>query len=172
MRLLNINDLKFKVFKEKDLPPYAIASHRWQDGETTYRDIRKRTFDGPGYKKVKRFCKFAKTMNERRRQQRSRIQDIEWIWIDTCCIDHDASQDVQENINSMYKYYERATECYAYLFDVRDAKAEAEVLRSSWFQRGWTLQELLAPKNLIFVDASWNMYVAQWDVQKPPTSQT
>lgn len=27
--------------------------------------------------------------------------------------------------------------------------------KSSWFTRGWTLQELLAPKNLLFFDTFW-----------------
>jgi hypothetical protein len=156
MRLLNIETLEFKAFKGKDLPPYAIASHRWRDGEASYHDIRKQRFRGEGYKKVKRFCKFAQKMNNLRRQEVGQPQIIEWIWIDTCCIDHGSSQDVSESIASMYKYYERAAECYAYLFDVSDAFKLPE---SCWFTRGWTLQELLAPSRLIIINANWEMYV-------------
>jgi hypothetical protein len=30
-----------------------------------------------------------------------------------------------------------------------------QFVRSQWFQRGWTLQELLAPKNIEFFDRDW-----------------
>jgi hypothetical protein len=62
----------------------------------------------------------------------------------------------------MYRYYEQATECYAYLFDVSrktdNAPSHSELLQSSWFTRGWTLQELLAPSLVIFITADWEVY--------------
>lgn len=61
----------------------------------------------------------------------------------------------------MFDWYRRAKICYAYLCDV-EAKGErnrSEWLsvfkRSTWFTRGWTLQELLAPRELMFVCADW-----------------
>lgn len=63
----------------------------------------------------------------------------------------------------MYQWYERAEICYAYLADVRMvedkhgnwAKSRAQFRRSSWFSRGWTLQELLAPRAVLFFDRYW-----------------
>ena len=44
--------------------------------------------------------------------------------------------------------------CYVYLSDVKGKAADA-LQKSRWFTRGWTLQELLAPRNVIFYDATW-----------------
>jgi hypothetical protein len=60
----------------------------------------------------------------------------------------------------MYKWYQQAEVCYAFLSDVpldneHRAVPGSAFRRSKWFTRGWTLQELLAPKNLIFYDQKW-----------------
>lgn len=61
----------------------------------------------------------------------------------------------------MYIYYRNAEECYAYLNDVSadlDQNGKLDALRrSKWFTRGWTLQELLAPTELYFLDSSWKI---------------
>ncbi|KAK3629654.1 hypothetical protein LTR22_021824 [Elasticomyces elasticus] len=62
----------------------------------------------------------------------------------------------------MFAWYKNAAVCYAYLCDVPAtfegaaavAKAFAE---SEWFDRGWTLQELLAPRDVIFCDRAWQV---------------
>ena len=63
----------------------------------------------------------------------------------------------------MYAWYENAEICYAYLADVKMVEDEhgnwensrAEFRHSAWFTRGWTLQELLAPKQVLFLDRDW-----------------
>jgi hypothetical protein len=72
---------------------------------------------------------------------------------DRCCIDKTSSAELSEAINSMYQWYKESTICYAYLCDVREDK---DFERSVWFSRGWTLQELIAPRNLRFYDIAWN----------------
>ena len=64
----------------------------------------------------------------------------------------------------MYQWYKNATVCIVYLKDVtsrpstrRDSKAYAEFAASSWFERGWTLQELLAPDIVVFCNADWEV---------------
>ena len=93
---------------------------------------------------------------------RSRDPPIEYVWIDTCCIDKRDSAELAESINSMYTWYGNAQECYAYLADVgvtisRNGKTlPAKTLdQSDWFTRGWTLQELLAPQRVDFYNAEW-----------------
>lgn len=80
--------------------------------------------------------------------------------MDTCCIDRSSSADLSEAINSMYQWYGQAIFCIAYLADISIAKDETRVERkrfweSEWFKRGWTLQELLASREVFFCDRSW-----------------
>ena len=80
-----------------------------------------------------------------------------WVWIDTCCIDKKSSAELSEAINSMYRWYQNAAECYAYLRDVDSPDSIPQICRTEWWIRGWTLQELLAPDRLVFLDCSWNV---------------
>lgn len=78
--------------------------------------------------------------------------DYEYIWIDTLCIDKSSSSELSENIISMYNIYMYAKYvqvhlCKDYIID--DIK---NMLNDEWFSRGWTLQEYLANKELIFYD--------------------
>ena len=101
-----------------------------------------------GFSKVDKCCALA------------RSDGWEYVWIDNCCIDQKSSADLSEAINSMYRWYKNAVVCYAYLADisvsVRRTDSPRKKLRESrWFTRGWTLQELLAPKFVIFYDRDW-----------------
>ncbi|WAO87254.1 HET and ankyrin domain protein [Fusarium falciforme] len=53
----------------------------------------------------------------------------------------------------MYRWYQEAEICYAYLADV----PSREFSQSRWFTRGWTLQELIAPSTVIFFDKEWEV---------------
>ncbi|THU82301.1 hypothetical protein K435DRAFT_934056, partial [Dendrothele bispora CBS 962.96] len=62
----------------------------------------------------------------------------------------------------MYNYYSEAHVCVAYLSDLENGwnKATAQEMpsrlrRCKWFTRGWTLQELIAPHHLVFLDEDW-----------------
>ncbi|QIW96626.1 hypothetical protein AMS68_002144 [Peltaster fructicola] len=50
-------------------------------------------------------------------------------------------------MNRMYQYYANAKVCYVYLVDVDGLD---DFVSSRWHRRGWTLQELIAPKELQF----------------------
>lgn len=147
MRLLNTSTLEFKDFFKP--PPYAILSHRWGEDEVWFDDHeRGSNRDGPGYQKIISCCAFA--------QSRGR----DWVWIDTCCIDKRSSAELSEAINSMWEWYGKAEECYAHLADVSGSSRGGPFdttlgTPSAWFNRGWTLQELLAPRIVIFCDTEW-----------------
>jgi Heterokaryon incompatibility protein (HET) len=125
--------------------PYAILSHTWTDQEVTYQDLIRGTGkDKSGYEKIK-FC----------REQAAK-DDLQYFWVDTCCIDKSNAVELSTAINSMFRWYRNAKKCYVYLTDVlvpandRDAVPrvstwEAAFRDSRWFTRGWTLQELIAP---------------------------
>jgi hypothetical protein len=154
MRLLRCTpnrDLQLVSVNDDHPPPYAILSHTWSEGqEVTYDELVAGTGkEKTGYAKIV-FC-----------VDRAGEDGIEYCWVDTCCIDKSAHQEVQTAINSMFRWYQGAAKCYAYLSDVQvprevsDAQAfpiswMQPFRQSRWFTRGWTLQELLAPANVEF----------------------
>ena len=168
MRLLHTKTRQFEEFFDSKIPQYAILSHRWGDGEVSFKEMRKGTASHKsGMDKIDRFCRLAATRN------------FDWAWIDTCCIDKRSSAELSEAINAMFKWYQRSGECYVHLSDVEYSSDELQLIRerkdvrqrfvdwsplsarfrqSSWFTRGWTLQELLAPQKskVLFFDANWN----------------
>ncbi|KAK8052467.1 HET-domain-containing protein [Apiospora rasikravindrae] len=85
---------------------------------------------------------------------------VAYVWVDTCCIDKSSSAVLSEAINSMFAWYEGARVCYVLLDDVfadntQDAESRSrpssdDMAQSEWFGRGWTLQELIAPKRVKF----------------------
>ncbi|KAI1792775.1 hypothetical protein LXA43DRAFT_315572 [Ganoderma leucocontextum] len=81
------------------------------------------------------------------------------LWIDSCCIDKTSSSELSEAINSMYLWYRHASVCYAYLADVPSRASalarDRAIRRSKWFTRGWTLQELIAPRIVVFLSSQW-----------------
>jgi len=162
MRLLNIHTFEFAEFEGDDLPPYKITSHRWTNDELTWRDVLKnKRLDSKGYIKVRGFCQFIIDDNERLRQHIDNdLSAWEWIWIDTACIDNRSSAEVSASINSMFSWYAWALECIAYLPDVPSLRLGEDAVmvafrESEWFTRGWTLQELLVPRMVIFVNEDW-----------------
>ncbi|GAW23120.1 hypothetical protein ANO14919_126700 [Xylariales sp. No.14919] len=130
---------------------YAILSHVWEENEIIFEDI---IVDD--------------SVQSKRRASRHKIHKAceqaakdgyPYIWIDTCCIDKRSSAELSEAINSMFAWYRDAAICYAYLndapADLNTGVAKAEFTKSKWFRRGWTLQELLAPREVQFFSGDW-----------------
>ncbi|KAJ4305075.1 hypothetical protein N0V90_000605 [Kalmusia sp. IMI 367209] len=142
------------------IPCYAILSHTWeedQEQEVTFQDlkegIRKKK---NGYEKIQ-FC--------RQQAERDRLR---YFWVDTCCINKIHIVELQGAINSMFRWYRNATKYYVYLRDVSTAGMETSnesaslnwesaFRNSRWFTRGWTLQELLAPRSVEFFSREHTM---------------
>ncbi|RYP46812.1 hypothetical protein DL768_007017 [Monosporascus sp. mg162] len=151
MRLINVKTSKFEEFPEHQTPSYAILSHTWGSDveELTFRDVEKGITKKPGVGSVKLQGCCQQAMKDR----------VGYIWIDTCCIDKSNLVELNEAINSMFRWYQRASVCYAYLSDVpggQNPREDGSKFRTSrWFRRGWTLQELLAPRRLVFYGSKW-----------------
>ena len=69
----------------------------------------------------------------------------------------------------MYRWYHGSAVCYAYLSDVewkpQDVEASRKAFKQSlWFTRGWTLQELLAPNSVTFLDRNWVDFGCKMDL--------
>ncbi|KAL9579019.1 MAG: hypothetical protein Q9203_006880 [Teloschistes exilis] len=143
MRLIDTYTLTLQEFNEVDIPAYAILSHTWGDGEVSFQDFEKPSSKTlTGYTKITKCCEVA------------RSDGWQHVWVDTCCIDKTSSAELSEAINSMYRWYEEAQVCYVYMVDVKTGSAD-EFETSRWFERGWTLQELLASNIVIFYDSNW-----------------
>lgn len=149
MRLLRFDDwgqLSLVEFTG-NIPPYAILSHTWGPDaeEVTYEDIIHNTgHDKIGYKKIL-FC-----------GSQASKDGLQYFWVDTCCIEKKSSAKLTESINSMFEWYRRAVVCYVTLEDLAPSCVlTRELERCRWFERGWTLQELLAPKHVQFYDSTW-----------------
>ncbi|KAN0099279.1 hypothetical protein V8E51_013054 [Hyaloscypha variabilis] len=132
MRLLNVQTRQLHdFFHLGDPPPYAILSYTWDSTEVTLRDIKNNTAPSHlDYRKIN-----------------------------------------YTSINSIFQWYGRSEVCYAFLPNVvaiddqlwdlvKDGHLEDdehEIFYSSHFTRSrwFTLQELLAPKRIVFFGFNW-----------------
>ncbi|PPJ60847.1 hypothetical protein CBER1_07233 [Cercospora berteroae] len=163
MRLLHTETRQLREFLDGNPPnEYFTLSHRWTGDEISYKEYCKGTkVDSPGYKKVEDCCKFLQAKH-----------GSSWVWIDTICIDKRSSAELSEAINSMWEWYWGAKTCYAYLADVDISpgsehenvcdesymkELESQLRNSEWFCRGWTLQELLAPRRVQILNQNWQI---------------
>ncbi|GAB7360740.1 hypothetical protein MBLNU230_g0614t1 [Neophaeotheca triangularis] len=163
LHLINVKTLQLESFSAPG-PSYAILSHTWEGAEVSYRELRRRpAIHKEGYAKIQGACLQA-------------LRDgLNYLWVDTCCINKSNNAELAESITSMFKWYKSASICYVYMRDVRanvklqlaDADIQQVVPGSSlqktlsafqdsrWFTRGWTLQELLASPRIIFFGSDW-----------------
>ena len=155
MRLINVDSLDIES-SLRETEQYAILSHRWGTLEVKFADwasvidkvkdqITKPQVDDPttGINKIAKACLQCRNLK------------LRYLWIDTCCIDKRSTSEESESINSMFSWYQEAKFCLVYLQDIGKGSSKA-FSESEWFTRGWTLQELLAPKDVTFFDRDWN----------------
>ncbi|KAM6528033.1 hypothetical protein FALCPG4_009062 [Fusarium falciforme] len=149
MRLLDTSSYELTEFLGDKIPPYVILSHTWGDEEVLFLDIQSKTAQSKrGHDKLVGCCRKAAE------------DGFKWVWIDTCCIDKSSSAELSEAINSMYQWYRDSVICYVYLEDVMEVLPTPGMnskyfTESRWFTRGWTLQELIAPRTVEFYTLDW-----------------
>ncbi|KAI0742506.1 heterokaryon incompatibility protein-domain-containing protein [Daedaleopsis nitida] len=155
-------ELQFFVSPESvPSPGFAILSHVWQQDEQTFQELQAlrskcaSTGENPrefASEKIRKCCQLAQR------------HGYAWLWVDTCCIDKTSSAELSEAINSMFRYYSAAGICYAFLQDVplrRTDNITDLFARSKWYTRGWTLQELIAPRVVLFLSESWDVLASK-----------
>lgn len=162
MRLLHTKELEFYEFGGREVPNYAIHSHTWGNEEVTLQDIKTN-----GAVKLRGYEKVSKARSV------AAADGFDYVWIDTCCIDKTSSAELSEALNSMYRWYQEAGECYAYLADVLHNSVNRvtgvtgpEFWNSRWFTRGWTLQELITPLSVIFLNDEWQEFGTKSNLQR------
>jgi len=134
-------------------PPSLTDLHTWEpDEEVSYQEM-KAAAQVPkhparqrsGFRKIHKTCELA------------RAEGIGYAWIDTCCIDRSSSAELSEAINSMIRWYQSAEICFAYLSNLTPGSQnslKARMAGCKWFTRGWCLQELIAPREVVFLDST------------------
>ena len=154
MRLINTTTLLFEEFLGRNIPKYAILSHTWEDEEVSFKDMETGGAAAKqGYRKIEMTCQIA------------RDAKLDHAWVDTCCIDKSSSAELSEAINSMFRWYQRAEVCFAYLSDLPASPSSNDgLVNCRWFKRGFTLQELIAPTNLSFFDVEWILRGSKTDL--------
>ncbi|KAN0089131.1 hypothetical protein V8E51_019391 [Hyaloscypha variabilis] len=157
MRLINARTLTLEQFHTSEVPRFAILSHTWGSAveEVSFQDMSANmstAMEKPGFQKIRRACELAV------------LASLEYIHIDTCCIDKTSSAELREGVNSAFSWFQRATICYVYLEDVTPEPDIEKMLHIGspfiscrWFTRGWTLPELIAPPVVHFFDCEWNL---------------
>lgn len=167
MRLISTKNLQVVSIREDAIPPYAILSHTWGEDEVTLQDMQ--GFGAKWLSSPNRINILKPTQGLQKVLDAAKVaasEGYDWIWIDTCCIDKTSSSELSEAINSMYRWYQGSEICLVYL---EDAKIGADDLQDSsdeslmrlirdsrWITRGWTLQELLAPRSVSFYSEDWS----------------
>ncbi|KAH8668965.1 hypothetical protein BX600DRAFT_480853 [Xylariales sp. PMI_506] len=145
MRLLCLKTDQVHCFSEK-VPPYAILSPSWGDGndDITWKGG---VFHGP----------------ELLSRDNLDGLEVEWLWVDTRCIDRSCHAELTEAINSMFRWYQQSQACFVYLDDFSYDASECQsndlqelLSLCRWFRRGWTLQELIAPHTIKFFAPDWS----------------
>ncbi|KAF7534084.1 hypothetical protein G7054_g6541 [Neopestalotiopsis clavispora] len=171
MRLINTKHFLDKneiAFQDRDSicdEPYAILSHTWgrqlkeeadgtlvwggEDDEILFADVGKTDTSEKkpdAWKKIQKACQAA--------QQ----QQCNYLWVDTCCFNKESSAELDESINAMFAWYQQSKVCLVYLADLEVDSVqvqEDDEKQCRWFKRGWTLQELIAPKKVDFYNRDW-----------------
>lgn len=159
MRLVDVKTFELVEFVGEHVPPYAVLSHRWgkASDEVSF-ELMSNSL--PKAQELKGFAKIAHCAHQ------AEAEGLQYCWVDTCCIDKKSSAELSEAINSMFALYQSARVCYAYLEDVVapipafDSPEsyddwESHFIQSQWFTRGWTLQELIAPRFVRFYSKDW-----------------
>jgi hypothetical protein len=175
MRLLHTSSLTLHEYFDESVPPYGILSHTWAENEeVSYQEmlnLSSLVMAKTGYQKI---INCAHTIKE---------LGYDYVWIDTCCIDKSSSAELSESINSMYNFYKNSKVCLAYMADVHRDTGQPSLDESAfkswglpenypnfqssrWFTRGWTLQELIAPTNVVFYDSEWQVIARIQEIAK------
>jgi hypothetical protein len=173
MRLLRAIDLTFHEFEGSSIPPYAILSHRWEGEEVTYQEFKDRTTateSKSGFKKILHCCNQALSdrisfvwvdtccIDKSSSAELSEAINSMYAWYQRSQVCYAYLSDVHawdtylpEDadgawVNSIYLYNKGG---YWYT-EGGSSEFIMRVMKSKWWTRGWTLQELIAPASVMF----------------------
>ncbi|KAK3374624.1 heterokaryon incompatibility protein-domain-containing protein [Podospora didyma] len=132
MRLINVEPLAMEEFY-RNIPRYAILSHRWEEEEVTFKDYKFPNLSAARQMKAFRKILFC--------AEQARKDEVGYFWIDTCCTDKSSSAELSEAINSMYTWYRDSLYCYVCMVD--DSGLEGKLLTATGISKA-TLRDFSA----------------------------
>jgi hypothetical protein len=182
MRLLKVHSLELELveFFGDRIPEYAILSHTWGDDEVLYQDLQTGDYRQKlGYAKIRYTCEQARKddlrwcwvdtccIDKSSSAELSEAINSMFNWYRRARVCYTYLADVHKAGRS----YVISSEARAGPADGEPAnnkpaiteradpsaleKLTKAIYDSRWFDRGWTLQELIAPRHLQFYDHSW-----------------
>ncbi|KAF2804773.1 HET-domain-containing protein [Mytilinidion resinicola] len=143
----NVNDQLECRFIETTLesnPQYIAASYVWGDKANPSTILCHGTY-----------LPITRNLDAALRRFRRESEDIP-LWVDSICINQQDMMEVNHQVRLMGDIYRNASHVYVWLGIVPVVANAGDLLRGlRWFQRGWTLQELITPKEAVFFTATW-----------------
>jgi hypothetical protein len=125
----------------------VMLSHRWEGKEPLLHDIQDKVVyvldQVGGILKLQSFCEVARDA---------------WYtlaWTDTCCTDQSNNDELYESVNSVLIWYRHLALTIVYLSDIPPFSKSGALAKSAWNPRGWTVQEFLAPRLVLFYQQDW-----------------
>ena len=91
MWLINTTTLRLEHTLREGVHEYAILSHTWGDGEVSHEEYMKApaaASQKAGSKKINFIC------------EQARKDNLDYAWVDTCCINKDSSSELSEVSNA------------------------------------------------------------------------
>ena len=184
MRLVNTHTLQFEEFEGQNIPSYAILSHRWEKEEALFKDVECGTaVTKKGWQKITKCCEQARKdglsyawvdtccIDKSSSAELTEAINSMFRWYQHSKICYVYLCDVHLN-NLIWQEWKS----WKFEFDKWSKLAEqtrktlsnlklpmlsrdfvAQFCSSAWFTRGWTLQELLASENMIFLGCDWQL---------------
>ncbi|OQN96246.1 hypothetical protein B0A48_17808 [Cryoendolithus antarcticus] len=179
MRLLNTSTLELEEFLDHRQVEYSILSHCWSqdrnDREVTYEDfITGANREGQGWTKILRLCEISQKhgydwtwidtccIDKSSSAELSEAINSMWKWYEAsaecfvflgdCRVDHLPSFEICRHSRCDDPRLCDSTMMAQHLdqFTEQEHTRFAKFGNSTWFSRGWTLQELLAPTRVVF----------------------
>ncbi|KAL8913215.1 MAG: hypothetical protein Q9171_001929 [Xanthocarpia ochracea] len=172
IRLLNAESFTLQQFKDEENPPYVIISHRWAEDpsqEVVYDDMAQPP-ELRSFRLASKPASASKITQACQKVLEDTKGEIKHLWLDTVCIKQDNPMELSTAINSMYRLYQEARVCFAYLSDFPSTEVQT-LGQSDWFNRGWTLQELIAPRKVQFFNRDWRLLGDKRTLTKELTSR-
>jgi len=151
LRFIDTATLKIRNFTIDDAPPYAVLCHVWGDEEISFQELQEISEraqepqagarEKKGYYKIRQLCRAV------------RRAGIELAWLDSCCINQNDLAERDQTILALASLYSNAEACYVLLEDT--TAGHSDIVLSPPLSRGWTSQELLLSKEVVFYDRKW-----------------